>query len=138
LALGAVSSYRGLTILAAMAFDFKTLTDAIRLRNHVIEMFERADGEPDPAVRQALLTFVVVGGGFAGAELAGALNDFARGMLAYYPSISPQEVRVILVHARDRILPELSAELAAYALERMAARGVIFKLNTRVADARRG
>jgi len=85
-----------------------------------------------------MLTFVVAGGGFAGAELAGALNDFARGMLAYYPNISPEEVRVMLVHSRDRILPELSEELAAYALERMAARGVIFKLNVRVADARPG
>jgi NADH dehydrogenase len=85
-----------------------------------------------------MLTFVVAGGGFAGAELAGALNDFARGMLAYYPNITPEEVRVVLVHSRDRILPELGEELAAYALERMAARGVIFKLNVRVADARPG
>ena len=138
LALGAVSSYQGLTNLAATAFDFKTLTDAIRLRNHVIEMFERADAEPDPEVRRALLTFVVAGGGFAGAELAGALNDFARGMLAYYPHIPAEEVQIILVHSRERILPELSASLAAYAQERMAARGVTFKLNARVVDARPG
>ena len=138
LALGAVSSYHGLTHLAATAFDFKTLTDAIRLRNHVIEMFEQADGEPDPEVRRALLAFVVVGGGFAGAELAGALNDFARGMLAYYPHIPTEEVQIILVHSRERILPELSASLAAYAQERMAARGVTFKLNARVVDAHPG
>lgn len=138
LALGAVSNYLGLQNVKAEAFDFKTLGDAIRIRNHVIDLFERAEDEPPSPARQAMLTFVVAGGGFAGAELAGALNDFARGMLAYYPSISPEEVRVILVHSRDRILPELSEELAAYALERMAARGVLFKLNTRVADARRG
>src|SRR5713101_4621189 len=138
LALGAVSNYLGLQNVKAVAFDFKTLGDAIRIRNHVIDMFERAEDEPPSPARQAMLTFVVAGGGFAGAELAGALNDFARGMLAYYPHLSPEEVRVILVHSRDRILPELSEELAAYALERMAARGVIFKLNTRVADARRG
>src|ERR1700752_773989 len=59
-------------------------------------------------------------------------------MLVYYPNIFPEEVRVILVHSRDRILPELSEELAAYALERMAARGVLFKFNVRVADARPG
>src|SRR5262249_33682168 len=99
---------------------------------------ERADDEPPSPARQAMLTFVVAGGGFAGAELAGALNDFARGMLAYYPNIAPEEVRVILVHSRDRILPELSTELAAYALERMAAAGVIFKLTVRVAGARPG
>ena len=138
LALGAVSNYLGLQNVKAEAFDFKTLGDAIRIRNHVIDLFERAENEPPSPARRAMLTFVVAGGGFAGAELAGALNDFARGMLACYPSIAPEEVRVILVHARDRILPELSAELAAYALERMAARGVIFKLNTRVADARCG
>src|SRR6185437_15948026 len=76
--------------------------------------------------------------GFAGVELAGALNDFTRGMLVYYPRIPPEELRIVLVHSRDRILPELSNSLAAYALERMAARGVTFKLNTRLVGARRG
>ena len=135
LALGAVSNYLGLQNVKANSFDFKSLGDAMRIRNHVIDLFERADDEPPSPARQAMLTFVVAGGGFAGAELAGALNDFARGMLAYYPHIAPEEVRVILVHSRDRILPELSDELAAYALEHMATRGVIFKLNVRVADA---
>jgi len=138
LALGAVSNYLGLHNVKAEAFDFKTLGDAIRIRNHVIDMFERADDEPPSPARQAMLTFVVAGGGFAGAELAGALNDFTRGMLAYYHNLTSQEIRVILVHSRDRILPELSEELAGYALERMAVRGVTFKLNTRVADAQRG
>jgi NADH dehydrogenase len=110
----------------------------MRIHNQVIDLFERAEDEPPSPTRQAMLTFVVAGGGFAGAKLAGALNDFARGMSAYYPNIPPEEVRVILVHSRDRILPELSEELAAYALERMAARGVIFRLNVRVADARPG
>ena len=138
LALGAVSNYLGMEDVRAEAFDFKSLEDAIRIRNHVIEMFECADREPNPAARQAMVTFVIAGGGFAGAELAGGVNDFARGMLAYYPQIPPEEVRVVLVHSRDRILPELGDGLAAYALERMRARGVTFKLNTRVAGARRG
>jgi NADH:ubiquinone reductase (H+-translocating) len=72
---------------------------------------------------------------FAGVELAGALNDFGRGMLADYPSLRPEDLRVILVHSRDRILPELSGPLAAYALERVKERGVTFKLNARLADA---
>jgi len=138
LALGAVSNYLGLQNVQHLAFDFKTLLDAIRIRNHVIEMFERADAEPHPARRQELLTFVVAGGGFAGVELAGALNDFARGVLADYQHLRAEDLRLILVHARERILPELSDSLAAYALERMAARGVTFKLNARVADARPG
>jgi NADH dehydrogenase len=138
LALGSVSNYLGMRQVQELSFDFKSLADAMQIRNHVIDMFERADREPDPATRLALLTFVVAGGGFAGAELAGGLNDFARGMLAYYPNIPPEELRIILIHSRERILPELSAPLAEYARERMATRGVTFKLNTRVAGARPG
>src|SRR5215467_7626005 len=80
LALGAVSSYVGMSDVRAWAFEFKSLADAIRIRNQVIDLFERADSEPDPDVRGPMLTFVVAGGGFAGAELAGAINDFTRGM----------------------------------------------------------
>ncbi len=138
LAVGSVSNYLGMEALREEAFDFKTLSDAIRIRNHVIDAFERADREPDPETRQALLTFVVAGGGFAGAEMAGGLNDFVRGMLAFYPNVPPGELRIIVLHSRDRILPELSESLAAYALERMRERGVTFELETRVADARRG
>ena len=138
LAVGSVSNYRGLQSLEDEAFDFKTLLDGIRIRNHVINMFERADRETDPEARRSLLTFVVAGGGFAGAELAGGLNDFVRGMLVEYPNVPKEEVRVMVLHSRDRILPELSESLAAYALDRMKDRGVVFKLGTRVADARRG
>ncbi len=138
LAVGSVSNYLGMEALREEAFDFKTLSDAIRIRNHVIDVFERADREPDPEARQALLTFVVAGSGFAGAEIAGGLNDFVRGMLTYYPNVPAEELRVMVLHSRDRILPELSESLAAYALERMKERGVTFKLETRVADARRG
>ena len=138
LALGAVSNYLGLTNVQKLAFDFKSLVDAIRIRNHVIEMFERADRENDPAVRKSLLTFVIAGGGFAGVELAGSLNDFARGILADYPNLSREDVRIVLVHSRDRILPELSESLGRYAESRMETRGVEFRLNTRLTDARPG
>lgn len=138
LAVGSVSNYHGMESLEEEAFDFKTLSDGIRIRNHVIDLFERADREKDPEARCPLLTFVVAGGGFAGAELAGGLNDFVRGMLAEYPNVPKEEVKVIVLHSRDRILPELSESLAAYALDRMRARGVTFKLETRVVDARPG
>ena len=134
-ALGAVSNYLGMANLQKYSFNFKSLLDAIRIRNHVIEMFERADREPDPDRRRALLTFVVAGGGFAGAELAGALNDYAHGILADYPRLRREDLSVVLVHSRDRILPELSESLARYAQERMEARGVVFRLNTRLIDA---
>jgi NADH dehydrogenase len=134
-ALGAVSNYLGTANLEKYSFNFKSLLDAIRIRNHVIEMFERADRELDPGARKALLTFVIAGGGFDGVELAEALNDYAHGILADYPRLRREEVSVVLVHSRDRILPELSESLGRYAQERMAARGVVFRLNTRISDA---
>jgi NADH:ubiquinone reductase (H+-translocating) len=137
-ALGAVSNYLGMANLEKYSFNFKTLLDAIRIRNHTIEMFERADRETDPARRPAMLTFVIAGGGFAGVELAGALNDYAHGILADYPNLLKEELSVILVHSRDRILPELSDSLGRYAQKRMEERGVIFRLNTRLTDAQPG
>jgi NADH dehydrogenase len=101
-------------------------------------MFERADREPDPGVRRQLLTFVIAGGGFAGVELAGALNDFAHGIFPDYRNLNSEELCVTLVHSRERILPELSETLAAYALETMKQRGVTFRLGTRLIDAQPG
>ena len=138
LALGSVSNYLGMANVEKLAFNFKSLLDAIRIRNHMIEMFERADREPDASQRTPLLSFVIVGGGFAGVELAGALNDFARGILADYPNLNPNELNIVLVHSRDRILPELSESLARYAQKKMEARGVKFRLNARLSDAQPG
>ena len=135
LALGAVPNFFGLQGVEAQAFTFKSLEDAILIRNHVIEMLERADAEADAKQRKARLTLVVAGGGFAGAELIGGLNDFVRGSLWYYPNIPVEDVSLILVHSRERILPELSTQLAFYAREKMEARGVTFKLGARLADA---
>jgi NADH dehydrogenase len=137
-ALGSVSNYRGLKNVERLAFNFKSLLDAIRIRNHVIDTFERADRESDPARRRQLLTYVIAGGGFAGVELAGALNDFAHGILADYPNLRRDDLRVVLVHPQDRILPELSESLARYARERMEARGVLFRVGTRLSDAQPG
>jgi NADH dehydrogenase len=138
LALGAVSNYLGMANVEKLAFNFKSLLDAIRIRNHMIEMFETADREQDVDIRRKLLTFVVAGGGFAGAELAGALNDFAHGISADYRNIAVEDFSVILVHSRDRILPELSESLAAYALEKMKQRGVQFRLGARLVDVQPG
>jgi NADH dehydrogenase len=138
LALGAISNYLGMANVQKYALDFKSLLDAIRVRNRVIEMFERADAEINPELRQRLLTFVIAGGGFAGVELAGALNDFGRGILADYPTLRPEDLNVILVHSREHILPELSESLGRYAQEKMADRGVIFRLNARLKDFQTG
>src|SRR5260370_3465631 len=119
-----------MTNIEKCAFNFKSLLDAIRIRNHVIEMFERADLQSDPALRSSLLTFVIAGGGFAGVELAGALNDFAHGILADYPKLRPNELNILLVHSLDRILPELRVSLAPYAHENMEFRGPTFLFTT--------
>ncbi|MGH2542979.1 MAG: NAD(P)/FAD-dependent oxidoreductase, partial [Ardenticatenaceae bacterium] len=136
LTLGSVPNFFGNESIAAAAFTFKSLEDAILLRNQIIDMFERADFEPDEAKRRRMLTFVVAGGGFAGVELIGGINDFARGILAFYPNVPPEEVRLVLVHSRDRILPELSEELGKYAQQKLEQRGVEFKLGVRVTGAR--
>lgn len=135
LATGATTNYFGMEDVRSFAFEFKTLDDATALRNHVIQCFERAERTDDPQRRRELLTFVVTGGGFAGTELAGALNDFIHELLSFYPYLSPDEVGVVLVHSGDRIMPALTESLSAYALERLEERGVDVRLGTRVAGA---
>jgi NADH dehydrogenase len=105
------------------------------LRNHVIGLLERADVEVDEDKRRRQLTFVVAGGGFAGTELIAELCDLVHGVRRYYPRIPAAELRFVLVHSRDRILPELSPELADYALRKLQARSIQFMLNARVSGA---
>ena len=95
------------------AFPFKTLGDAFYLRNHLIEVLEMAEVEPHPEQRYALLTFVVVGAGYMGVEAA-EIYDFVTDAAQSYPQVDPSDVKVILVQGRDRILPELPEELAAF------------------------
>ncbi|MEO8391366.1 MAG: NAD(P)/FAD-dependent oxidoreductase [Chloroflexota bacterium] len=135
LALGATPQFFGNKNIETYAFTFKSLSDAIQIRNHVLEMLERADNEPNATRRKALLTFVVVGAGFAGSELIGGLNDFIRGSLWYYHHLRNEEISLILVHPGEHILPELSVELASYAQEKMEARGVTIWGSARVTDA---
>ena len=138
LAVGSVPNYFGNDAVERHALSFKSLHDAVHLRDRIIEMFERADVEPDAVVRQRLLTFVVAGGGFAGVELLGGLNDFARGISFYYRNVNPEDIRTVLVHSRERILPELSEQLGLFAQQKLEERGVEFMLNVRVTGARPG
>jgi NADH dehydrogenase len=133
LALGSVTNFFGLPGVAERARTMKSLADGAGLHDLVIGKFEHADLDPDPAGRRRLLTFVVAGGGFAGVETAAELNDFVRSAGRYYPSIAPDDVRVVLVHPGDRILPEVSASLSAYALKKLTSRGVEVRLKTRIA-----
>jgi NADH dehydrogenase len=114
LALGAMTN-RVMIPGSEHAFTFKTLADALLLRNHIIERFEQADAEPDPERKRKLLTFVIIGGGLVGVELFGEMTAFVDGITAYYKHVNRSEVRFILLQATDRILPEIDAKLADYA-----------------------
>jgi NADH:ubiquinone reductase (H+-translocating) len=133
---GSVTSFFGLSEVESRAHGLKSLSEAISLRNHVLTMFERAASEPDPAVRAALMTFVVVGGGPTGIEMSGALSELFRDVLRKdYPSLNFSEARVILLEAIDRLLapfPSLLQQSAKRQLERV---GVEVRLNTAVANA---
>lgn len=136
LSLGSVPNFYGLPGLEAHAFTLKSLDDATRLRNHVIGLLERADVEPDPAARRRLLTFVVAGGGFAGAEMIAELSDLVHNVRRYYQQVRTEDLRFVLVHSGDRILPELSEGLAVYAQRKLAGRGIELVLGSRVAGVR--
>lgn len=138
-AAGSVPHVPGLPGVAEHAFTLKSLADAVALREHVLGALERADRSgDDPAARRRVLTVVVAGGGFAGAEAVAELFDLVHSVLPYYPGVRPEEPRFVLVHSRERILPELPAELGAFALTRLAARGIEMRLGVRVARAEPG
>ncbi len=117
------------------AFTFKTVADALLLRNHVIERFERADVETDLQRKSQLLTFVIIGGGLVGVELLGELTSFADGIAAFYPHVDRNDVRVVLLQGADRIMPEVDPELAAYGHRALVSRrGVEVRTNTKVRE----
>ena len=135
-ALGSVTNFYGLPGLEAHALTMKTLADAIHLRNRVIATLEEAETECS-ADDDGLLTFVVAGGGFAGVETLGALNDFVREALRFYPRLQTRPVRMVLVHAGAEILPELGDTLGAYARKKLTQRGLDVMTNARVAGVTR-
>jgi NADH:ubiquinone reductase (H+-translocating) len=114
------------------AFTFKSMGDALALRNHVIERFERADAVADLEHRRRCLSFVVVGGGLVGVELLGELTAFADDVLRYYPRLHRQDLRFQLIERGPRILPELDERLAETAARALAARGAVLRTSTPV------
>ena len=136
IALGSETNFFGMDGAAKQAFTLKSLGDAIVLRNHVINMLEQADIEhEDLDLRKSLLTFVVVGGGFSGVEIVGELNDFVLDSIKnFYHNLQKTYTRIVLVNSGGRILPEVTEELAEFALQKIRKNGVEVLLNTRVID----
>ena len=157
IALGSETKFFGMSDIQQNAFTIKTINDAINLRNHIIYLLEQSDqlllsavpaanvdnihGHIDNAktlaeLQKKLLTFVIVGGGFAGVETAGEINDFIRDSVKeHYHNIDSNNIRVIIVHSGDRLLPEMSKQLAEFALERLHKSGIEIILNQRVTGA---
>lgn len=138
LALGSVTNFHGLPGLEESSVTMKSLGDAIHLRNRLIANLEEADLECCAHMREALLTVVVAGGGFAGVETLAGVNDFLREALDAYPHLEERHLRMILVHSGEEILPELGPQLGAYARRKLEERGVAVVLGRRVASASDG
>ncbi len=132
LAPGSVARVLPVPGLAEHAIGFRTVEEAIGLRNHVIEQMDIASATRDPAIRDAALTFVFVGGGYAGVEALGELEDMARYTARHYHNVQPDDMKWILVEATDRILPEVGPGLARYTVSELRRRNIDVRLGTRL------
>jgi NADH:ubiquinone reductase (H+-translocating) len=132
LAPGSVSRTLPVPGLVEVGIGFKTVGEAIYLRNQVLSRLDEASSTEDPERRRRALTFVFVGGGYAGIEALGELEDMARHAVRFHAGLRRPELRWVLVEAADRILPELSRSLADYTVQRLRERGVEVRLETRV------
>ncbi len=129
-ALGAISRVLPIPGLADHALGFKTLADAIYLRNHVLRRLEAAAAAPNEGHRERELTFVFVGAGYAGVEALAELADLVRDALPYYPTLRDTPQRWVLVDAASTILPEIPSKLGEYAARQLAGRGVDIRVST--------
>jgi NADH dehydrogenase len=135
-ALGSTSRTLPIPGLAEHGLGFKTISEAIALRNRLISTLERAEVCDDPEKRRALLTYVFVGAGYAGLEGIAELQDFARDVVERYPRCRLEGMRFILVEARERVMPEISASLAEFASAELRRRGIEIRTSTTLDDVR--
>ena len=133
MAAGSVARTLPIPGLAEHGIGFKTVGEAIYLRNHVLARLDAASSTDDPDVRTRALTFAFVGGGYAGIEAFAELEDMARYAIEhYYPRLSPADMRWVLVEATGRILPEVDLDMGAWTVKQLTARGMDVRLNTRL------
>jgi NADH dehydrogenase len=135
IACGADSNLAMIPGMSDHAFPFKTMRDAILLRAHIIRQLEKAEACDSLERRKFHLSFVIIGGGFSGVELAGEVNDLIRESTRFYRNFTSDQVRVTLVHSGDQILPEVSPTLRDFALKKMERVGIEVLLNTRATAA---
>lgn len=118
--------------MADHAYPLRTVGDAIALRYHVMQQMENAEISDLRAERKWYLSFIVVGGGFSGVEVAGEINDLVRETAKYYRNINRDDITVTLIHSRDQILPEVTSSLRDFARKKMEEDGIDVALNKRV------
>jgi NADH dehydrogenase len=138
LGIGSITRVLPVPGLERHSVGFKTITEAIHLRNRVLHRLETAESTTDTQVRRRALTFVFVGGGYTGVEALAELEDMARSACRWFPTISPDEMRWVLVEATDRILPTVSADLGQHALQVLRSRGVEVLLETTLEEVEDG
>ena len=132
IALGSKTNFFGLNDVERNSFTMKTLADAISLRNRIIDMLEQAENEKNSEIKKRLLTFVIVGGGFAGVETAGEINDFLHDAISYYHNTKKEDIQVILVEAASTILQVFNEKLTAYAHKKLEKNGIKILLQNTV------
>ena len=135
LALGAISRTLPIPGLAEHGLGFKSLADAIQLRNHVLRRLDVAEAAAAAAHRRRELTFVFVGAGYAGVEALAELSDLVRDALRYYPTLQSEPQHWVLVDAAPKILPEIPTRLGEYAQRQLAGRGVDIRVSTMLEEA---
>jgi NADH:ubiquinone reductase (H+-translocating) len=134
LTLGSETNFFNMDGVRDWSVTMKSLSDAALLRNRMVALLEQASLQSDEATRRQLLTFVTAGGGFSGTETTGAVNDFVRETVRYYPQLREELIRVVVVHPGNFILPELGEELGRYAERKLRERKVEVIKGARVAN----
>ncbi|WP_173077186.1 NAD(P)/FAD-dependent oxidoreductase [Phytohabitans rumicis] len=129
---GSVSRTLPIPGLREHGIGFKTIGEAIYLRNHVLDRLDVGAATTDPETRRRALTFVFVGGGYAGIEALAEMEDMARDALKYYPELSVDDMRWVLVEATQRVLPEVDRDMGAYTVQQLLQRGLDIRLDTRL------
>jgi NADH dehydrogenase len=137
-AAGSISKTLPIPGLAECGIGFKTVAEAIYLRNHVLARLDIAASNEDEKIRRRALTFVFVGGGYAGVEALAELEDMARDAIRYYPGVQAGDMRWVLVEASGRILPEVGQDMGAWTVEALRKRGIEVRLETMLKSADNG